>query len=66
MKRMSAKDILGLWCDDITFCQEDCEDMGCPRNKHNIRDRSIPHSYSVERPKDCPKLEECDEKIDTI
>lgn len=55
---MSIKDIEGLWCDDITFCQEDCEDIGCPRNKHNIRDRRFPHSYFVDLPPDCPKKEE--------
>ena len=54
---MSAKDILGLWCDDITFCQENCDWMDCPRNKQNIRDRTIPHSYSVDIPNDCPKKE---------
>lgn len=44
-----------LWCDDITFCQEQCEWRSCPRNQQNIRDRTIPHSYSVEIPQDCPK-----------
>lgn len=43
--------------DDITFCQEDCKMENCMRNKKNIRDRKIPHSFSVERPKDCPRLE---------
>lgn len=55
------KDVPGLWCDDITFCQETCERMDCPRNKHHIRDRSVPHSFSIERPLDCPK--EADEII---
>ena len=55
---MSAKDIIGLWCDDITFCLEECERMDCPRNQHNIRDRRVPHSYSLEIPQDCPKNEE--------
>ena len=55
---MSAKDIIGLWCDDITFCLEECERMDCPRNQHNIRDRRVPHSYSLEIPRDCPKKEE--------
>ena len=56
-KTEDIRDIAGLWCDDITFCQEECEVLGCPRNQHNIRDRSIPHSYSVEIPLDCPKKE---------
>lgn len=55
------RNIVGLWCDDITFCQETCERMDCPRNKHHIRDRSVPHSFSIERPLDCPK--EADEII---
>ena len=58
---MSAKDIIGLWCDDITFCQKECEDIGCPRNSQNIRDRRFPHSYSVQIPADCPKKEEQNE-----
>ena len=49
------RDVDGLWCDDITFCQQDCERMDCPRNRHHIRDRRVPHSYSVEIPLDCPK-----------
>ena len=52
---MDIREIDGLWCDDITFCPENCEDMDCPRNYHNIRDRSIPHSYFMERAPDCPK-----------
>lgn len=52
---MSIIDITGLWCDDITFCQEECERMDCPRNQHNIRDRSIPHSFTIGIPSDCPK-----------
>ena len=52
---MSARDILGLWCDDITFCPNVCDVLVCPRNKENIRGRTIPHSYSVETPSDCPK-----------
>ena len=58
---MDIRDIDGLWCDDITFCQETCERMDCPRNKHHIRDRSIPHSFSVEIPQDCPKRRICGE-----
>ena len=54
-KKETALDIIGLWNDDITFCQEDCDWEDCPRNSKNIRDRSIPHSYSIERPTDCPK-----------
>ena len=54
-EEMDIREIDGLWCDDITFCPEDCEDMDCPRNKHNIRDRRFPHSYFVERAPDCPK-----------
>ena len=49
------RDVPGLWCDDITFCQEKCEWKDCPRNSVNIRDRTVPHSYSVEIPEDCPK-----------
>lgn len=56
VKRIDIREIDGLWCDDITFCQETCERMDCPRNKHHIRDRSVPHSFSVEIPQDCPKL----------
>ena len=63
---MNIREIDGLWCDDITFCQETCERMDCPRNKHNIRDRSVPHSFSVEIPQDCPKKQEgrCGNEID--
>ena len=50
------RDIDGLWCDDITFCPERCGWKSCPRNRENIRDKTVPHSYSVEVPKDCPKL----------
>lgn len=52
---MDIREISGLWCDDITFCQEKCDMRDCPRNQCNIRDHNIPHSFSVERPKDCPK-----------
>lgn len=55
---MSIKDIPGLWCDDITFCPYECMDMDCPRNKKNIRDHSIPHSFCVGTPPDCPRLNE--------
>lgn len=57
---MSARDIESLWCDDITFCSERCERLDCPRNKENIRDKTVPHSYSVEIPSDCPKKESTD------
>lgn len=49
---------MNMWCDDITFCQEECERMDCPRNQHNIRDRSVPHSFSVDVPQDCLKKQE--------
>ena len=48
-------DIAGLWCDDITFCPERCGWKNCPRNKQNIRDKTVPHSFSIEIPADCPK-----------
>lgn len=53
--RMIAKDVPGLYCDDITFCWNRCERTDCPRNSCNIRDRSVPHSYTKETPSDCPK-----------
>lgn len=52
------REIGGLWCDDITFCPEQCGWRSCPRNKQNIRDRTVPHSFSVEIPQDCPKKQE--------
>ena len=52
---MDIGEIDGLWCDDITFCPEKCELKSCPRNKENICDRTIPHSFAVEIPDDCPK-----------
>ena len=46
-----------MWTDDISFCPiEKCRRKTCPRNQMNIRDRTIPHSYFVERPPDCPYL----------
>ena len=54
---MDIRDIDGLWCDDITFCPERCGWKDCPRNKQNIRDKTIPHSFSVEIPQDCPRVE---------
>ena len=58
--RMNAKDIVGLFCDDITFCPEKCDTRTCPRNKCNIRDYSVPHSFFADNtpPSDCPKKEE--------
>ena len=55
---MSTIDNPGLYCDDITFCWQDCDLTQCPRNQCNIRDRAVPHSFSVETPGDCPKLEQ--------
>lgn len=52
---MDIRKIDGLWCDDITFCPEKCGRESCPRNKKNIRDKTVPHSFSVEIPSDCPK-----------
>lgn len=54
-ERITAMDVPGLWCDDITFCPEKCRMTSCPRNSKNIRDKSVPHSYSVGIPDDCPK-----------
>ena len=45
-----------LFSDDITFCGEQCDLKSCRRNSENIRDNTIPHSFSVGRPSDCPKL----------
>lgn len=48
-----------MWCDDITFCQNrKCRMKSCLRNPKNIRDRTVPHSYFVETPPDCPKKKE--------
>lgn len=54
---MDIREIDGLWCDDITFCKEECAWKDCPRNQENIRDRTIPHSFSVDIPQDCPRVE---------
>ena len=51
------RNVSGLWCDDISFCQEECGWIDCPRNKRNIRDKTVPHSYFVDIPPDCPKVE---------
>ena len=48
-------DVPGLWCDDITFCLKKCEWNECPRNQENIRDKTVPHSFCVGIPGDCPK-----------
>ena len=47
--------LVGLWCDDISFCPKKCKRDDCPRNSVNIRDRTIPHSYFIGTPPDCPK-----------
>lgn len=60
------RELEGFWCDDITFCQEQCDWTICPRNKRNIRDHSIPHSFSVETPTDCPKKAEKSVKKETV
>ena len=58
------RDIVGLWCDDITFCPAKCGWTRCPRNSVNIRDKSVPHSFSVEIPADCPMPDQ--KKIESI
>ena len=41
--------------DDITFCPKSkCRRKTCKRNQYNVRDRTIPHSFFVEIPEDCP------------
>ena len=58
-------DKTGLWCDDISFCpSRRCTRRSCPRNKKNIRDRTVPHSFFKEIPPDCPKRNE--EKCEVI
>ena len=57
-EKMDIREIDGLWCDDITFCPERCGWKDCPRNRVNIRDRTVPHSFSMEIPQDCPKKQE--------
>lgn len=53
----SAENVHGLYCDDITFCWGPCDRFKCPRNKYNIRDKRVPHSFFAEGvvPDDCPK-----------
>ena len=44
-----------MWTDDISFCPfKKCRRKTCSRNQMNIRDRTVPHSFFVERPPDCP------------
>lgn len=62
MKDMNSFFDTGLWCDDITFCSGDCDLTQCPRNQKNIRDHTIPHSYSVEIPEDCLKYKKGNNK----
>ena len=41
--------------DDITYCASDCKHVNCKRNKANIKDHSVLHSWC--RPEDlldCP------------
>ena len=45
----------GLWSDDITFCPLECQRTDCYRNQKNIVDKTIPHSYFMSLPEDCPK-----------
>lgn len=45
---------MSCFSDDITFCPLNCDNMDCIRNSKNIQDRTIPHSYSIELPDDCP------------
>jgi len=43
--------------DDISFCQKTkCRRTSCFRHVKNMHDRTIPHSFFVETPPDCPKL----------
>lgn len=48
----------GMFCDDISFCPKECKRTSCMRNKVNIQDKTIPHSYFMEIPPDCPKEKE--------
>lgn len=41
--------------EDITFCPAElCANVKCYRNKANIRDKTMPHSFYVAIPKECP------------
>lgn len=46
--------------EDNIFCNKDCK-RKCKRNKNNIIDHAIPHSFFVERPPDCPYRKKQDE-----
>lgn len=53
-----------MYTDDISFCQDkQCEMTDCPRNQKNIRDKSIPHSFFVDLPPDCPKHDKLQKTI---
>ena len=42
--------------DDITYCASDCESINCKRNKANITDWNILHSFAVPKEiPDCPR-----------
>ena len=58
MDKMTAIDVPGLYCDDISFCLEQCDWKICPRNQKNIRDHTRLHSFLVDIPGDCPKTVE--------
>ena len=48
-------DLLNMFHDDITFCPDNqCPNLDCMRNPKNIILKHLPHSYSVEIPRDCP------------
>ena len=52
-----------MFCDGISFCpNEKCTLKTCKRNQANIRDHTIPHSYFVDTPEDCPRILEKREK----
>ena len=41
--------------DDTIYCQrKDCRRKTCKRNQMHIKDKTVPHSFYVERPPDCP------------
>ena len=45
-KSKDSQKIGGYMMDDITFCMDDCGVVRCERHPSNIKDRTIPHSYS--------------------
>lgn len=49
--------------DDISFCPKKCSRKNCFRNSINIRDKSVPHSYFVDTPPDCPRENPIEKKI---